>query len=130
MRGWDVRILLSFAVAVSRIQGALQTFFCIDADANNVLWLQDFKYLLQVSVAGRIEWLSFRCGKLVRRSVAGGFFHEDERAIVADKMPGKEFACSLVFIGEQSPQTSPADFAALALESGDDTFGVLVFADD
>lgn len=114
--GPDWRILLS--------ENCDGTFRREIADADNPVRRQNANDFPEVIVAPRKERVALTRWEFVRRPIASAFFEKGERAIVHDQMFLEEFLGCPETFREQPPESLAADFAAMTIETSDESFGM------
>jgi hypothetical protein len=75
--------------------------------------------------AGFFNRLHAIAREFVRGEVGSCVFHPDEWAEVGDKVVCEKVMGGIKEFGEESPETAPGNFGALAIKAGDGTLGVL-----
>lgn len=95
------------------------------ADADEPLRFQNPDDLAQVRVAPGKERGALMRWKFIGGAVPAGLFKKRERAIVRDEVVPEEIFGGAETFREQSPEPFPADFAPVAIESGDEPFRML-----
>jgi len=96
------------------------------ADADDPFRFEDVDDASQVIVTRLVESVSLGRGKFVRRSVAAGFLHEDERAVIGDEMATEEGFGFMPMIRDCAPEARAADLASRTCKAIDRSFRVFV----
>src|SRR5947207_10124282 len=107
-------------------ENLLRAFHREVTDADEPFGLKRDDDFAQMLIANLKEPRPLVRRQFVRRAVAAAFFHEDERAVVNDKMFGEEFFRGAETFAKQLPQTLPADFGARTIESPNESFRMLL----
>src|SRR2546423_10128715 len=77
-------------------------------------------------VAQGVERRAFARRQFVWRAIASAVFEKGERAVIHDEVIAEKFLRHTKAFREQSPEPFAADFAAMAIESGDEPFRMLI----